>query len=125
MLTKRPLLQFRVLRDSGEIGCASRQHGAIGLSQQRLAQQQRGGRIAFLDHLVRVEHQDAARQSSDQRRKPCRKMLAARARLAEFGAQPRHLVAKRVESAGELLGDRAEGQEGRLKVGSVAALFVG
>ncbi len=48
-------------------------------------------------------------------------MLLAGMRLAQFGAQLRHLAPQRIEGAGELLRDGAERAERRLQL---AALVV-
>ena len=51
-------------------------------------------------------------------------MLVAGVRLRQIVLQLRDLAAQRIEGAGQLLGHRAEGAEGRLQIGALIARHV-
>ena len=120
-IDESPGAKLRVLADRGVVDRGAREHGLERLPQQGLAEQRDRGRIRFLDVPARIEHQDAAGKSFDERRQARGQTIPAGVRLVELVPQLRHLPAQRIERSGKLLGYRAERAKRR---GELAARIV-
>ena len=110
--------QLGVLTHPGGIDGCARAHRRKELPEQRRTQQFEGRRIEFLDLAAAIEHQHAARQALDQGRQARGKMFLAGVRFRQIGAELGQLGAQRIEGARQLVRNRPEGQERRLKFGA-------
>jgi len=118
-LTKRPLRNSMCsLKEPVEGTLRSNTVDSV-FAQHRFVQQFNGGGVALENNALRIEHEHPAGQSLDQRCHARGQMLVAGVRFREVVLQLRNLAAQRIEGAGQLLGHRAEGAEGRLQIGAL------